>query len=132
MDSPALSRWPILAILQHFLHFLGVAIAALAVAVMPKFVAMYRDLLAPEPLPSLTLFVLRLQPLWIVSTIVFALIAFYLLRRWWLRPVPGGISIALLLLPVAQAILIVIALMQPDAGTIIQMKPASDLTQRVR
>jgi type II secretory pathway component PulF len=131
MDSPATQR-PVLAVVWHFFHFLGSAVFAFAVAVIPKFAAIYRDMLGPGPLPPLTLLALRFQPLWIALAIVFLLAALYVVWYWRLRPVPDGISVVFLLLPVALVTLLLVALFRPLIGTIVRQKQADSLVQSAR
>lgn len=91
---------------------IAAALAAVftAVFLIPRFTGIFQDMLGPAPLPALTSFVLRSQPLWVGLGFAFLLVAVYLAWHHRLQAPPASASIVLLLLASAQVGLIIVAL----------------------
>ncbi|MEI9895402.1 MAG: hypothetical protein WDN28_16310 [Chthoniobacter sp.] len=123
MTAPAPSRLPAFAVFSHAFNMV-VALAAIFTAafVIPRFEAIFHDMLGPEPLPPLTAFVLRFQSLWLLLGVAYLLAAFYMAWRYRLDGPPASPSVVMILLTAAQVGLIIIALFLPLTGTIIVAK----------
>ena len=66
----------VLVVFRHALNIVGALLAPFTVFFMiPRFTGIYHDMLGGQPLPPLTVLILRLQPLWILSALVFVLTA---------------------------------------------------------
>ncbi|MEP6672172.1 MAG: hypothetical protein ABJF10_23620 [Chthoniobacter sp.] len=102
------------AVFSHAFN-IGAALAAVFVAafIIPRFEAIFQDMLGREPLPPLTVFVLRFQPCWVLLGIAYVLAALYLAWRYRLSGPPTSPSVILILLTAAQVGVIVFALFRP-------------------
>jgi hypothetical protein len=82
------SEHPVAAIISHALTIL-VALGAVGVPLLvPRFAAIFRDMLGDHPLPLATRLVLRFYPLLILLACSFAFAAIYFAWRFRTRPLP--------------------------------------------
>jgi hypothetical protein len=91
----------------------------MSVWIIPRFEAIFRDMLDGQPLPPLTVFVLNSRWVLVVFDCICSLTASFFLRS----RVASAYLFAILFILVGQVLVTVIALFLPLIGTIVKLSP---------
>ena len=112
------SERPIGAIVSHAFTILA-ALGAVGVPLLvPRFAAIFRDMLGDHPLPLATTLVLRFYPILILLACSTAAAAIYFAWRYRTRPIPRLYSVGLVVVVIVQAGFTTFALFLPLIGII--------------